>query len=491
MYECIDFEALKEEVRRERLEGKKTNDVDADARREPKREEGGLLKWLMRGFKGRLMNGLKSQQKNELKNQMKSESKRELTKAPPQNCSAKEPRSSPKEGIENMSPKMAIKAINPTHLYNYFQLLLDEGNDKCLFLVDLQTEEEFQMYQIKNAVHIRNEYLMDRMKKEIELKKDAKVVFYHANEEVQKNSRYGRLVYSHFANVKANFYLLRGGYENFEKEYFFLCINKNRLNTNLSSIQNCEAYISYPIKFCSNLFIGTPIHMINPSLSNHLNIKYVYDFTDSGYEMKIVEGIEYSRYNVTDRTVRNSNACKGQCVKYENILDIRMMYDIIQSILQNVDLNENICTVESNILSGNADKQKDIVKGTHHMEKSSATADRRHSQKKAMLNISNKQNMQNGNILIMCNHGMKNRRREKINSISLVIAMCYLMYTRRYDPNLIIASVLRINNNFNITAQTMNFLYKFYDSLKRYDYNMDVFYSHEKKRKMEKKKSNH
>ncbi|GAB68722.1 hypothetical protein PCYB_141500, partial [Plasmodium cynomolgi strain B] len=293
MYECIDFEALKEEVRRERLQGKETNKVDAGAGKELDWAMCDLMKGQMSNFTGGLQSDLKGDMKDELR------------KAP-QNCLAKDPRSSPKEDIEIMRAKMVIKTINPTHLYNYFQLQLDQGNNKSIFLVDLQMEREFQMHQIKSAVHIRNEPEINKMKKEIELKKNAKVVFYHTNEKVQREPHYARLLYSHFANVKANFYFLKGGYKNFEKEYFFLCIVKNRLNRSVSAFINYQACINYPIKFSSNLFVGTLIHIINPFINNHLKIKYVYDFTDSGYEMKNVEEIKYSRYNVIDRIVENS-----------------------------------------------------------------------------------------------------------------------------------------------------------------------------------------
>ncbi|EUD65013.1 hypothetical protein C922_04641 [Plasmodium inui San Antonio 1] len=466
MYPCLDFEALKEEIIRERLQGKETNEVDVGARTESNSAVCGFT------------SGLKSDLKSEIKD--------EVTKAP-QNCSAKEPPSSSKENIEVMYAKMVIKTINATYLYNYFQQLLDQGNNRCLFLVDLQMEREFQMYHITSAVHITNEPLIDKMKKEIGLKQNAKVVFYHTKERVQNDSRYDRLLYSHFANVKANFYFLKGGYKNFEREYCFLCISKNRPNRTLSAISNFRGSLNYPIKFCSNLFVGTLIHITNPFINSHLKIKYVYDFTDSGHEMTNVKGIKYSRYNVIDRIVENSNTRKGQCIKYQHFLDVRMVYDIIQSILQNVNLYENSCALESKVLSGNKHKENDLEKGTQDMTKSSASADRRPSQKDAMLNISNEERMQNGNVLILCNQSMTNNTRGNVNSISLIIAMCYLMYTKKYDPNVTIAYVLRINNNLSISAQTLNFLYKFHASLKRYDYNLDLYYSHETKRKMDKK----
>ncbi|ANQ09510.1 Uncharacterized protein PCOAH_00037780 [Plasmodium coatneyi] len=499
MYECIDFEALKEEVRKERLQAKKTHKFDKGARTKLKQAVSGLLKWLKRGFVGRLMNRLKNQLKsepksdtksdmtNDTKRDMKSDMKDELTKAPPQNCSAKGPGNSQKEGTNIRSRKMVIKTITSTHLYNYLQLLLDQGNDKSLFLIDLQTEKEFQMEQIRSAVHIENEPELKQMKKEIQLKENVKIVFYRANEKFERNPHYERLVYNHFSNAKANFYLLKGGYKNFEKEYFFLCIKKNVLNTDLSTLMDLEAYIMYPIKFCANLFVGIATHILYPSMRNYLKINCVYDFTDCGYDVIIAEQMKYFRYNVRNKIVENSNTRRGRYVKYEKFLDVRMVYDIIKSILQNIYLHEKSSTVKSNALRENKDKQKDVKKGTHDEEKSSASPNKRRSKKKVTLKISNEESMKNGNIIIVCNQGMANKTREKVSSISLIIAMCYLMYTKKYDPNLAILHALRINNNLGINAQTMNFLHKFYGSLKRYQYNMGAYYSNRKKRKMERR----
>ncbi|VUZ98589.1 mitogen-activated protein kinase phosphatase 1, putative [Plasmodium vivax] len=502
MHECLNFEALKEQVKREIIKETETNQANVGAGMELDCGACDLLS----NIPGELTNELKSDQKNEinsdqtielksdqtieLKSDQTNELKNDQTNEPkdcsPKNCSPKKPLNISKKEMEILRAKMIIKTITPTHLYNHFQQLLDQGIDKYLFLVDLQVELKFKDYHIKNAVHIKNEETITEMKKEIELKQNAKVIFYYTNDRVENRPRYDRLLYGHFANVKANFYFLKGGYKSFEKEYFFLCIPKNGRNRNISAFINFQANIQYPIKFCSNIFVGTHVHISNPFIKSHLKINYVYDFADNVREVNNVERIKYVTYNVMERILEISETRKRQSVNYENFLDVRMVYDIIQSILQNVDLHENSPTVESKALIESKDLQKGVKEETQDMEKPNAGAGGKPSKKMAWLSNPYEGSLQNGNVIIVCNEGMTYQTKGKNNSISLIIAMCYLMYTKKCGPNLTIAYVLRINNNIKISAQTMNFLHKFHVSLKRCGYNLDVYYSHEMKRKMDK-----
>ncbi|CAG9471841.1 unnamed protein product [Plasmodium vivax] len=481
------------------LKNDQTNGLMNDQTNELKNDQtNGLMNDQTNELKNDQTNEIKSDQTNELKsdqtielksdqtNELKNDQTNEPKDCSPKNCSPKKPLNISKKEMEILRAKMIIKTITPTHLYNHFQQLLDQGIDKYLFLVDLQVELKFKDYHIKNAVHIKNEETITEMKKEIELKQNAKVIFYYTNDRVENRPRYDRLLYGHFANVKANFYFLKGGYKSFEKEYFFLCIPKNGRNRNISAFINFQANIQYPIKFCSNIFVGTHVHISNPFIKSHLKINYVYDFADNVREVNNVERIKYVTYNVMERILEISETRKRQSVNYENFLDVRMVYDIIQSILQNVDLHENSPTVESKALIESKDLQKGVKEETQDMEKPNAGAGGKPSKKMAWLSNPYEGSLQNGNVIIVCNEGMTYQTKGKNNSISLIIAMCYLMYTKKCGPNLTIAYVLRINNNIKISAQTMNFLHKFHVSLKRCDYNLDVYYSHEMKRKMDK-----
>ncbi|GAW83263.1 mitogen-activated protein kinase phosphatase 1 [Plasmodium gonderi] len=447
MYESIDFEALKRDVRRKVLgcEGEKKAEVR-----------------------------IRDTERNEEKNKEKNSTQNEVIK-------------NSKDHLREDPEGSRMKVITPFYLYNYMQLLLDEGKDKNMLIVDVRPKELFQRSHIRSAIHIHKAEGIKEMKNEIESKERFKIVFYDNGSDEHVCS-YEYFLNSHFSNVKTSFYFLKGGYKNFENEYFFLCVKENSNDGNKISSLAFSPYINYPIKICNNIYMGNFIHINNSYVNKYLNIKYIYDFTSSGFEIKNVEEINYFRYNVLKKIVENQNAQKKESLNYYNFLDIRMVYDVIYSILQNTRMEKNyISGDEKNILNGKENSQKKIE------NEKSAIKELNYCVERKELHISKqeqnlmKRNIEKSNVLIICNQGIKNQTREKINSVSLIISMCYLMYTKRYNLDLVIVYMLKIYNNLIISSQTRTLLQNFHNSLTKCDYNIEMFYTNARNGKQIKK----
>ncbi|SOV17363.1 mitogen-activated protein kinase phosphatase 1, putative [Plasmodium sp. gorilla clade G2] len=407
------------------------------------------------------------------------------------------------KGVISSSLKNNItcKIINSFYIYNYIQLLLNEGSNKNVYILDIRNEELFNQGHIKSSINIYNKKMMIQINKEMICKDNLKIIFYDHN---NMNNIYDdciNLYNIYFSNIKVdNIYILKGGYIDFEREYSFLCVNTNvDIKGEVSShIYNSSAYINYPIKMFDNLYLGNIIHINNIFINDYLNIKYIYDFTSTGFvikrenkETRKNNELLYFRYNVYTKTFENTNSLNNESINYYNFLDIHMIYEVITSMIstnenhisQNNNNNNNYYYYNSNdndviyndqnnnvALYTNQIKDNNMSLITQNKEQLIYHINSTHNNKQINMNNQN-------NILIICNHGMKNPTSEKTNSISLIICMCYIMYIKKYNPNLIIAYMLKIYNNWSINSQTKSFLESFYQSLIKCNYNLQNYYS--------------
>ncbi|CRH02303.1 mitogen-activated protein kinase phosphatase 1, putative [Plasmodium relictum] len=367
---------------------------------------------------------------------------------------------------------LQFKIINSFYMYNYIQLLLDEGVNKSLFIIDIRSDDLFKENHIKNSVSIKNVNKINEIKNEIKSREKIKIIFYD-DEEIKSLDDYNYLLSDYFFNVKADFYFLKGGYKNFEKEYFFLCLN-NKNEKEFS--QKCVPYINYPIKICDYIYLGNFIHINNPFVNKFLKIKHVYDFTSSGFVIKDDDELIYYRYDVLKKKLENRNFLKNESINYYNFLDTRMIYDVIYSMVNNIksELTNEIIneTKNSNEISVCDNKNLELKSKVFHKNNEFDNV---------------KVKIKKENILIICNQGIKDQTSEKINSISLIICMCYLIFKKKYNVNFIIAYILKICNNLSINSQTLTFLENFYQSLIKSNFNLEFYLS---KHKLQNKKSN-
>ncbi|KOB85434.1 hypothetical protein PFDG_05419 [Plasmodium falciparum Dd2] len=376
---------------------------------------------------------------------------------------------------------ITCKIINSFYIPHYIQLLLNEGSNKSGYILDIRKEDLFNQGHIKSSINIYNKKMMIQINKEMICKDNLKIIFYDQN---NMNNIYDdciNLYNVYFSNIKVeNIYILKGGYEDFEREYCFLCIYKNvDVKGQISShIYNSSAYINYPIKMFDNLYLGNIIHINNIFINDFLNIKYIYDFTSTGFVIKTEnketrknKELLYFRYNVYTKNFENTNSLNNESINYYNFLDIHMIYKVITSMIstnQN-DISHNNNNNDDDDVIYN-DQNNNMALCTNQV-KDNNTSFIKQNKEQLICYINSthnnkKQNMNNqNNILIICNHGMKNPTSEKTNSISLIICMCYIMYIKKYIPNLIIAYMLKIYNNWSINSQTKSFLESFYQSL--------------------------
>ncbi|CRG97443.1 mitogen-activated protein kinase phosphatase 1, putative [Plasmodium gallinaceum] len=355
-----------------------------------------------------------------------------------------------------------FKLINSFYMYNYIQLLPDEGINKSLFIIDIRSDELFKENHIKNSISIKNVSKINEIKNEIKSKKKVKIIFYD-NEEIKDLNDYNYILSNYFFNVKADFYFLKGGYKNFEKEYFFLCLN-NEDEKEFS--QKYIPYFNYPIKICDNIYLGNFVHINNPFVNKFLKIKHIYDFTSSGFVIKDDYELIYYRYDVLKKKLENKNLLKNESINFYNFLDTRMIYDVIYSMVNNVK-GESSNEVLNKGKNNNENRENDNQILNLKLKSNE-------------FDINNecesiKKKMEKENILIICNQGIKNQTKEKINSISLIICMCYIIFTKKYNVNLIIAYILKICNNLNINSQTLSFLENFYESLIKSNFNLEYY----------------
>ncbi|SBS87931.1 mitogen-activated protein kinase phosphatase 1, putative [Plasmodium ovale] len=363
------------------------------------------------------------------------------------------------------------KVINAFYLYNYMQLLLDEGKEKTLFIIDLRTEGIYKKGHIKNSINIDDVNKINDVKNEVKTKKKAKIIFYD-NEETQQLGNYNRLLNTHFANLKANYYFLKGGYKSFEKEYSFLCIKNNYDNTiNVSSI-NIIPYINYPIHICENVYLGNIFHINNSIVNNFLRIKHVYDFTSSGFYIKKDDQLKYYRYNISKRMIENLNTLKQECINYYDLLDNHMLQCIIFSIVHNMKI-DNMGTTMKQSLNEVTNAMTNGGHSAHHLcVKTNKEKNKLHMNNRESCNLRSSDIRHN--VLIICNDGIKNQTNEKKNSISLVICMCYIMYRRKCSVNASIAYMLKICSNLGIHFQTLRHLHMFHQFLVDRNFNLEL-----------------
>lgn len=71
--------------------------------------------------------------------------------------------------------KIKFKIINPFYLYNYMQLLLDQGKNKSIFIVDIRNENFHNQGYIKNSIHISDANKINAIKNDI-IKKKMKIL---------------------------------------------------------------------------------------------------------------------------------------------------------------------------------------------------------------------------------------------------------------------------------------------------------------------------
>ncbi|SOV81000.1 mitogen-activated protein kinase phosphatase 1, putative [Plasmodium sp. gorilla clade G3] len=387
---------------------------------------------------------------------------------------------------------ITCKIINSFYIYNYIQLLLNEGSNKSVYILDIRNEELFNQGHIKSSINIYNKKMMIQINKEMICKDKLKIIFYDHNNINNIFDDCINLYNIYFSNIKVdNIYILKGGYKDFEREYCFLCVNRKvEIKEQFSShIYNSSAYINYPIRMFDNLYLGNIIHINNIFINDFLNIKYIYDFTSTGFviktenkEIRKNNELLYFRYNVYTKTLEYTNSLNNESVNYYNFLDIHMIYKVITSM---ISTNQNYVSHNNN---NNDDdviynvQNNNMTLCTNHI-KNNNTSFIKQNKEHLIYDINSTydnrrihMNNQN-NILIICNHGMKNPTSEKTNSISLIICMCYIMYIKKYNPNLIIAYMLKIYNNWSINSQTKSFLENFYQSLIKCNYNLQNYYS--------------
>ncbi|SBT46877.1 mitogen-activated protein kinase phosphatase 1, putative (MKP1) [Plasmodium ovale wallikeri] len=373
--------------------------------------------------------------------------------------------------VEERPRESRPKVINAFYLYNYMQLLLDEGKEKTLFIIDVRAEGIYRQGHIKNSINIDDVNKINDVKNEVKTKKKAKIIFYD-NDETQQLGNYSRLLNTHFANLKANYYFLKGGYKNFEKEYSFLCIKSNYDNTiNVSSI-DIIPYINYPIHICENVYLGNIFHINNSIVNNFLRIKHIYDFTSSGFYIKKDDQLNYYRYNISKRMIENLNTLKQGCINYYDFLDNHMLQCIIFSIVHNRKMDHMDTTMEQ---SAN-EVANDMTNGghsAHHLcVKTNKEKNKLHMNNRESCNLRSSDIRHN--VLIICNDGIKNQTNEKKNSISLVICMCYIMYRRKCSVDASIAYMLKICSNLGIHFQTLRHLHTFHQFLVDSNFNLEL-----------------
>ncbi|SPJ11777.1 mitogen-activated protein kinase phosphatase 1, putative [Plasmodium sp. DRC-Itaito] len=399
----------------------------------------------------------------------------------------------------SLKNNITCKIINSFYIYNYIQLLLNEGSNKSVYILDIRNEELFNQGHIKSSINIYNKKMMIQINNEMIYKDNLKIIFYDDNNMTNIYDDCINLYNIYFSNVKVdNIYILKGGYKDFERQYCFLCVNRKvNIKGQLSShIYNSCAYINYPIKMYDNLYLGNIIHINNIFVNDFLNIKYIYDFTSTGFVIK-TENKEtrknnellYFRYNVYTKTFENTNSLNNESINYYNFLDMHLIYKVITSMIStnknyishknnnnnnnNNDDDDNVIyNLQNNNMSLCTNQIKDNNKSFIKQNKEQLTyyINSTHNNKRINMNNQN-------NILIICNHGMKNPTSEKTNSISLIICMCYIMYIKKYNPNFIIAYMLKIYNNWSISSQTKSFLEGFYQSLIKCNYNIPNYYT--------------
>ncbi|SOS80169.1 mitogen-activated protein kinase phosphatase 1, putative [Plasmodium sp. gorilla clade G1] len=456
-YKSIDFEELKKKVREE-----KTSEKNNENKQSSKNEN--YVELLRDQVNGKYLKELNNDTNNK-KDVLPSSLKNNIT----------------------------CKIINSFYIYNYIQLLLNEGSNKSVYILDIRNEELFNQGHIKSSINIYNKKMMIQINKEMICKDNLKIIFYDQNDMTNIYDDCINLYNVYFSNIKVeNIYILKGGYEDFEREYCFLCIYKNvDVKGQISShIYNSSAYINYPIKMFDNLYLGNIIHINNIFINDFLNIKYIYDFTSTGFVIKTEnketrqnKELLYFRYNVYTKNFENTNSLNNESINYYNFLDIHMIYKVITSMIstnQNYISHNNNNNNDDDVIYN--DQNNNMALCTNQV-KDNNTSFIKQNKEQLVCYINSthnnkKQNMNNqNNILIICNHGMKNPTSEKTNSISLIICMCYIMYIKKYNPNLIIAYMLKIYNNWSINSQTKSFLESFYQSLIKCNYNLSKYYS--------------
>ncbi|SCM25858.1 mitogen-activated protein kinase phosphatase 1, putative [Plasmodium chabaudi chabaudi] len=375
--------------------------------------------------------------------------------------------------------KIKFKIISSFYLYNYMQLLLDQGKNKSIFIVDIRNGNFHNQEYIKSSIHISDTNKINAIKNEIIKSKNEniKIIFYD-NEDPQDLSKYQNIVAFHFLDLKADLYFLKGGYTNWKKEFYFLCIKGNQnnasipatiVNTNLNittnhinsvrSIDSLASYINYPIKICDNVYVGNLIHINNTLVYRYLEILCVYDFTSSGFDVKNNKDIKYLRYNTAKGELEYKNTQKDGSINYTSFLDNSMIYHIISSMVLNINFDH----IGDGKIENNSDNA--INKSGQNILESNAI----------MNNNKHQPNDLKRNILIICNDGIKDEsNKQKINSISLIISMCYIIYSKKYNLNLAIAYMIKICNNLSIASQTRTILQNFYNYLVRINFNIHI-----------------
>ncbi|VWU50754.1 mitogen-activated protein kinase phosphatase 1, putative [Hepatocystis sp. ex Piliocolobus tephrosceles] len=350
-------------------------------------------------------------------------------------------------------PQIKFKIINSFYLYNYMQLLLDEDINKTMYIIDLRDEKLYKESHLKNAIHIKNVTKLNKaitkMKTEVStnnntssnantynrIKGKKKVIFYD-NKVAENLKTYSQFLSPIFANVYADFYFLKEGFKHFENVYSFLCVSKNMNcdNMQINPIPFVPYVINYPMKFCNNVYLGHIIHINNSYVNHFLKIKYIYDFTSSGFSIKHDEHVTYFRYNVIKKKLENKNSLKGESINFNNFLDNYMVYQVIYNIAKNY--NEKI---DNNLLINEEGE-----------------------------------NMDRTDTLIICNEGITNKTKKSMNNIGLIICMCYVMYIKKYNFNLIMTYILKIYNNLDINFKVQIFLKSFYNSLEKNNFDLSV-----------------
>ncbi|CDU20411.1 mitogen-activated protein kinase phosphatase 1, putative [Plasmodium yoelii] len=375
--------------------------------------------------------------------------------------------------------KIKFKIINSFYLYNYMQLLLDQGKNKTIFIVDIRNENFHNQGYIKNSIHINDANKINTIKNEIIKKKNEniKIIFYD-NEDVQDLNKYQNIVAFHFSELKADFYFLKGGYTNWKKKFYFLCLKGDQkdasmpsiivnttLNTtpnhinSLSTIDSLASYINYPIKICDNVYVGNLIHINNALVYHYLEILCVYDLTSSGFVMKNNKGIKYLRYNTAKGELEHKNFKKDDSINYTSFLDNCMISHIISSMVLNINFDH----IEDGKIENNSDNTIN-KSGKNILENNAIINNNKHQP-----------NNLKKNILIICNDGIKDEsNKQKMNSISLIISMCYIIYSKKYNLNLAIAYMIKICNNLSISSQTRTILQNFYNYLVRINFNIHI-----------------